>query len=486
VNLPEGVALLSQQFRQYQAPAAPSRYQKQIEALLDSNRNLQKEIARLQNLIAIDQEVIAKTALLIETPLRDKSDRPILSADILKLLEVYTNRIERSRSSIFQSNSSIEKIQNRINDNQQQINQWNQETGTVVAPVGQLILQVTTTQAAEYPIRISYFTPHAGWAAQYDVRVNSKENKIKLVYKASLTQTTGFAWKQVKITLSTGTPNFGVEAPVLTPWHLQLYVPELYRKMKPPPSNADRNVVQSMTRGKESAEVVVQDKDQYRVSDLGVEPSDLGDFTTLTQGLLNTQYELSLPDDVPADGQVQVVNIQDRTITAGLKNYSVPKLDRAAYLLAEIPDWQNLDLLPGAANIIMDDTYVGRSQIDPNSTADTLNLSLGRDQRVSVKRTLVRESAPVKSGGGMNKQTFIYEITVKNNKITPVQLLLKDLHPLSAVKEVEVVLEEDGGADVNPETGVLTWKLELKPGESRKLRFVYSVKHPKDKRIANL
>jgi hypothetical protein len=57
---------------------------------------------------------------------------------------------------------------------------------------------------------------------------------------------------------------------------------------------------------------------------------------------------------------------------------------------------------------------------------------------------------------------------------------------LSAVKEVEVSLDEAGDAEVNPETGVLTWKLDLKPGESRKLRFVYSVKYPRDKRIVNL
>lgn len=486
VSLPEGVALLSQQFRQYQAPVPPSKYQKQIEALLDSNRALQKEIARYQNLIAIDQEVLGKTGLLIETPLKDKSERPILAADILRMLDVYTARIEKARSSIFQSQTSIERLQRKMQENQQQINKWNEERGEVVGPVGQLILQVSTNNPADHPLRISYYTPHAGWGAQYDVRVNSKDNKIKLVYKASLTQSTGFAWKQVMLTLSTGTPNFGVQAPVLTPWLLQLYVPELYQQMRARSANVNRNVLESMTKEKSLADVVVQDNDQYRVAQTGVEPSDMGDFTTLTQGQLNTQYEISLPYDVPADGQVQQVNIQERTIVAGLKNYAVPKLDREAYLMAEVPDWQNLDLLPGVANIIMDDTYIGRSQIDPNSTADTLNLSLGRDKRIAIRRTKVRESAPVKSGAGMTKQTFTFELTVKNNKVTPVQLLLKDQHPLSSIKEVEVLLEDSGGAEVNQETGVLTWKLDLKPGESRKLRFVYSVKHPKDKRFANL
>jgi hypothetical protein len=45
---------------------------------------------------------------------------------------------------------------------------------------------------------------------------------------------------------------------------------------------------------------------------------------------------------------------------------------------------------------------------------------------------------------------------------------------------VEVKLEDKGGADVNDQTGMLTWKLTLAPKETKKLGFAYSVKFPKD------
>jgi hypothetical protein len=134
----------------------------------------------------------------------------------------------------------------------------------------------------------------------------------------------------------------------------------------------------------------------------------------------------------------------------------------------------------------MDDTYIGKSLIDPNTTADTLNLSLGKDKRLAVKRSLIKEFSSIKTSGRDSRQTFTYEIIVKNNKLTDVSLLLKDQFPLSTIKEVEVKLDDDGGAAVNEETGVLTWKVNLKPGESQKLRFSYTVKYPKDKRIVNL
>jgi hypothetical protein len=39
---------------------------------------------------------------------------------------------------------------------------------------------------------------------------------------------------------------------------------------------------------------------------------------------------------------------------------------------------------------------------------------------------------------------------------------------------------------INEEVGVLTWKVNLKPGDVKKYRFSYTVKYPKDKKISNL
>ncbi|MES1218758.1 MAG: DUF4139 domain-containing protein, partial [Bacteroidota bacterium] len=234
--------------------------------------------------------------------------------------------------------------------------------------------------------------------------------------------------------------------------------------------------------------VIAADANGYKQKDITatIDPSTLQQFTTLNQGQLNTNFEIDLPYDIESNGKLHSVTIRDQEIDCILKNYAIPRVDKEAYLLAEVADWQNLDLLPGEANIIMDNTYIGKSVIDPNTTADTLNLSLGKDKRLAVKRSLVKELSSLKASGGSNKQTFTYEIIVKNNKLTDVNLLLKDQYPLSTIKEVEVKLEDGGEAMVNEEVGVLTWKLDLKPGESKKVRFTYSVKYPKDKKIINL
>lgn len=492
ISVPEDVALMSHKFQVFYPVAPVMVKSKEVEKLEDSVKFVQKEIGRINNLIAIDQEILSKTGLLIEAAIKSNGNKEITSAELLKLVDYYNTKISTSKNSIYNHNLNVSLQNEKIATYRKKIGELTIKAPVKEKPYGQVILQVICKKAGEIPVELSYYTANAGWTAIYDIRVNTKTNKVKMVYKASLTQTTGVDWKNTKLTLSTGTPNFGINAPVLTAWYLQLYVPGLYTDLqkRAAQGNATRNMIQSYEDDKTLAEVVTKSADGYfqlkDVKEKTIDPSTLQQYTTLNEGQLNTNFEIDLPYDIESDGQLHSVTIKDQEIACTLKNYAVPRIDKEAYLLAEVADWQNLDLLPGDANIIMDDTYVGKSVIDPNTTADTLNLSLGRDKRIAVKRSLVKELSSIKTSGKESKQVFTYEIIVKNNKLTDVNLLLKDQFPLSTIKEVEIKLDDEGGAMVNAETGVLTWKLDLKPGESKKVRFSYTVRYPKDKKIVNL
>jgi hypothetical protein len=75
---------------------------------------------------------------------------------------------------------------------------------------------------------------------------------------------------------------------------------------------------------------------------------------------------------------------------------------------------------------------------------------------------------------------------VRNNKKEAIDLTLKDQYPLSTDTEVEIELLENSKANVAPETGILTWNLNLQPSETRKIRFSYKVRSPKEKQFSNL
>ncbi len=491
INLPENTALLSQQFMVF-TPTMPVVINTLIKKWQDSIILLRKEQSRNRNSSMIQQDILDKTNKLIELVITNRKNETITSEEALKLINANNDKIEKIKTTIFKLQEDYTELQEKITSIETKIYEEQNKPTKPVKSYGQLTLQVICSKAGEIPVSLSYYTTAAGFTPLYDVRVNSKTNEIRLVYKASITQSTGINWKQTKLTLSTATPSWSSTAPLFTPWYLQQYTQPLYKQLQPVVNNYYQNSIQSIVSDDEKLrEVIVSEGNATRKKDFAgavqnVDPSTLQRYTTLTENQLNTNFEIDLPYNIESDGQVHSVTIKEEKINATLKNYAVPKLDKDAYLLAEVSDWQKLDLLPGVANIIMDDTYLGKSVIDPNSTADTLNLSLGKDKRLAVKRMVVKDYTSTKTSGSNTKQTFTYELTVKNNKTTDIEMLLKDQYPISTIKDVEVKLENSGDAMVNEENGVLTWKISLKPGESKKVRFTYTVKYPKEIKIANL
>lgn len=209
-------------------------------------------------------------------------------------------------------------------------------------------------------------------------------------------------------------------------------------------------------------------------------------YTTTAENELNATFDIDIPYDIASNAKPHSVSLKEYVVPAGYKYYAVPKLDPDAFLLAEISDYEKLNLTPGDANIIFENTYVGKSFINPSITTDTLNLSMGRDKKITIKRERVSELTGTKFIGSSRKQIYTYEIRVRNGKKETVNLLLKDQYPIGIDSDIEVELINSDNAEVNKETGVLTWKLNVNPGETRTVRMSYSIKYPKDKTLANL
>ncbi len=209
-------------------------------------------------------------------------------------------------------------------------------------------------------------------------------------------------------------------------------------------------------------------------------------YVSINENQLSVSFDIDVPYDILSNGKKHSVTLKEIKLPAKYKHYAVPRLENETFLLAEIGDYSKYNLLSGEANIIFNGMYAGKTFIDPNSTADTLNLSMGRDKKVSVKREKVADKSGSKFLSSYKEQTFTFDITVKNNKKESINLTLKDQYPVSTDKEIEVELHESSKASINKETGILTWELDLKPGESKKVRISYTVKHPKDKPIVNL
>jgi uncharacterized protein (TIGR02231 family) len=207
----------------------------------------------------------------------------------------------------------------------------------------------------------------------------------------------------------------------------------------------------------------------------------LEDYVSVSDNTLNVTFDIDILYDIHTNGKEQTAVLKTYQVPATYKHYAIPKLDKDAYILAEVKDWEKLNLLPGEANVILEGTYTGKTYIDPNTSQDTLNLTLGKDKRVAIKRDKLVDYSSVRFLGSNKLQKFTYEITVKNNKKDAINLDLKDQFPLTTTKEIEVELIDANGAMSNNDTGVLNWLVTIPAGESKKFKFTYSIKYPKDK-----
>ena len=190
-----------------------------------------------------------------------------------------------------------------------------------------------------------------------------------------------------------------------------------------------------------------------------------------------TSFDIELPYTIPTDNKENAVEIKEVTMPAFYKYASAPQLDPTAFLAAYITNWEQYNLIEGEANLYFEGTYLGKTLIGANTTDDTLKISLGRDKSVVIKRTKLKE---------FSKGTFLsdkkidarsYEIAVKNKKTVPVSISIEDQIPVSTDKSIEVEYEAKD-AEFDKVKGRLTWKLELKPNEERKVNFKFTVKHP--------
>ena len=195
-------------------------------------------------------------------------------------------------------------------------------------------------------------------------------------------------------------------------------------------------------------------------------------------------FEIKTPYTILSDNKSYAVDMEVYELPAYYQYYCVPKVDKDAFLIAGIVDWEKYNLLEGETNIFFEDTYIGKTLLDVRYASDTLDISLGRDKNVSVNREKVKDFTTKQLLGAKKEETRDWLITVKNNKSQPINMVLLDQAPVSTVEEIEVEVQKTSGAKLNAESGEVKWEFKLEPNSKKDLELKYAVKYPKYQNLA--
>ena len=399
-------------------------------------------------------------------------DKQISSEQIEKNLAYFQQREGKLLTEQNELQTKEKKLNERISNLQSQIRQ----DGTKNSKrSGVLSMTVLAARAGATEVQISYFTTKAKWEPMYDVVVAGKDKPIDLNLKAKVRQTTGIDWNSVRLTLSTGTPSRNNQVPQLSTWFLS-------RQYEQP-----RYVASANYAARASAKVAMAEKPMM---DMMVEEStaeankSMGDYIAVQEQALSVEYAIDLPYSILGNGKEQTISLVNKQATDVTYKYmSVPKLDRAVYLTAAINNYNDLSLVSAQANLTVGDTYYGQTWLNSTNTDDKLQLTLGEDAALNIKREKIADKS--KTSGKDTQRTLTYRLTIRNNKREAVMVSLQEPYPVSTAKDIVVELSDKSSqwTENNTEKGILKYEIELGAGESKEIDVCYTIKYPKDWKI---
>ncbi len=444
-----------------------------VRAIQDSIKLLGFQTAERASLRAVYQEEKA----FLQANRSIKGDNALLiREDLLEMADFYRSRMKEIEYKILDLNQTDRDNNEKLQHLQTQLSQLQSQN---VTNPGEIEFVVTSEEDKKADVVISYLATNAGWTPYYDLRAEDIESDIEFTYRAKVWQGTGADWKRVNLTISTGNPNVGAQVPALNPWYVNIYAPQAYRGRAKSEAYDD---YEQKPAAMASGYVAEMDKSSRAMNSMQTSAS----FTTITSNSVSTEFKISIKYDIASDNQPVEVVMQKQRLKASYKYVAIPKLEAAAYLQADIIDWMQYSLLSGESNIYFKGTFVGNGYIDPALANDTLQLSLGRDNAITVKRDQVKDFCKTSVFGVKKSTSKAYEITIVNTKKKAINIEVYDQVPLTQNADLEVAVEELSGATQDASTGKVTWKMTVEPEKTEKRQLCFTVKYPKKNLIQNL
>ena len=470
----------------FQAVIVPEKTQKEITRLEDSILFLTFELERINeklNNLASEKNMIMQSQLIKAGGLSDTLP------EFKEIVSFYRAKLDDINELIVTWKKAKHKAANRDAKHKirlQELRNYAQNTQQPNEPAKTKYHIIVTTYAdftTSGRIKVNYFINNAGWIPAYDLRANSTSEPIDITYKAHVFQNSGEDWENVELILSTYDRTFSAVKPTAGVWRLD------YTVNKPVVQNyiGNSNEVyysQNMASPVEaqSAKREMDRDSKYKDVNLTYVPGS--SLSEISQNFSNVEFEVKLPYSIKADGSQKLMVVMNEKVEANFFHYMLPRMNKYGFLQAKIGDWENLSLLPGKANIYFQQTIVGSLMLNPAAMSDTMELTLGRDQGiVSTRKKISEEERKV----GLSKRIvkeYTFEIEVRNNTRSDVDLTLEDLIPVTANEDIKIKMVEGNGAYLNDTSGMLTWKLKMKANGKEIIRFTYSIEHEKDKPVS--
>ena len=465
----------------YQADTANER----VKQLEEQVRKLQGQQALLDDEAAVLDNQRELVLMMQRGATEPAKDGARLTLDELKAIQsLSADSLARALAGLRRVAEQKEALERELTALQNQLgqlqNSLNRRTKTVT-------LRVNLARAGKLDLNVSYAVAGARWTPAYDARLRPADRSVDLGYFGVIRQNTGEDWNNVKLTLSTARPSLGGGAPALQPWIVDVAAPP--PPPRPRPSPAPVAAMQQAEAQAKMSRQRVQSFEDAGAPAVEMVPEPLEQATAQVQAeATSASFQIKNPATLLSDNSSQRVAIATAKLPATLQYQSTPALREAMFLTAHASNSTDFPFLAGALNTFLDDAFVASSAMKAVMPGEKLELALGADEGISIKRQLVNRYTESTGFSGSGKRvTYEYKITVKNNKATKEQVSFKDRLPISRNEKIVVKLLSPADREIKrEEDGKLVWDWEMEPGKSRETVLKFSVDYPGDIEVSGI
>lgn len=344
-------------------------------------------------------------------------------------------------------------------------------------------MEIEALSVGEFEVEVNYVVGRAGWRPLYDMRLRDAGAAAAVVAVSSLaeiTQDTGQDWTGVQLAVSTARPALNQRVPELKPWYVDVLQPTPRMHRAQPMAKSARMDALEMAADEEAMPMMAVMSPPPAVA------AEVEVATVRESGTAVT-FRVAGGVNIPGDGTPKKTTLGQYDLVPKLDFLSVPRHTDAVYRRAKLTNATGAPLLAGPISVYVEDEFIGQNRLEYTPNGGEMELVLGVEERITVKRELVRREVDKRLLRDQRQILYGYEIKLENLLASKVTVTVEDQYPVSRHDQIKVRLDR---AVPTPgeqsELHILKWQLDLGPGEKKTIQYDYQVEHPRGLPVTGL
>ena len=482
------VKILGAQIKKVFLEEKPAERVRQLEKDIEDLTSERKKYENTLSVLEQEKEFLNSLRLFSQGQLpKDLVTKTPSPKDVDDLLKFLDTNLKNNFAAELETERAMQELDKKMEVLTQELAQIKTPSKTKRS----VVVDVEVLKAGTLELTISYLVQGASWRPVYDVRASFEKSQAELISFGIVHQTTGEDWENVDIILSTARPLMGGKMPDVLSWFLRPYEPpRRLAEAQYEPYYMERSLGAAGGVNKDSLSAI----GGQASSDFAAPPVKAKaevSYAAVQMSGFSVVYRIPRKATIKSDGTEVKLPIASQALAAKFKYASYPKALPSVYLASRVTNSKDLQLLPGPANLFLEDDFVGSSQIEAIAPSESFDLYLGVDENVKAKREEIEKKTDDVLIGNIpspnRKVTLKYKLTVENYKAKNITFELFEAMPVSQDERIKVKIDhvslEPKDKDYRDKKGVWRWELELQPKAKQEIFYTVTIECPRGMKI---